>query len=518
MTTPTRQDIADAAAVRDLLLTIGREARSGLLAAAGELDCTLKIREGRLVHADGEEPTERLARALAAAGLLPEKALERVLSVARTGRHGLFRILEDLALLDVDDIPRFERIRLETMFRIAVGGAGPWQWRESPQSGSGGDGVLNLLAHALAVQLEPRDLIAWAGRPDDLRFRQPADDAWGRIETGARETIAAMDGTASLRDVLAASRLPGRQALVWLAMAGRLGWLADPAAATATAVSDHFDAPAAAPDDDSGLAVLDELEEIEEFEDLEILDDAQPIEIEPEAVMGAAAESPPPPAASAATPAAAARAFWQVPPPADLHARLDVPEGAAGQGLAQAYSRRFRELQKAEAAHPGSPAIATWRKALLDAYRVLGHSDARAMYEADSGGGDAAGRVTREMAKRTLADGIRQIRSGHPWEGARTVQEALNWDDSLAEAWVALGFVQASRDDDPEELESALQSFDRAVTLAPDNGVLRYFRAVANWHLGHREAFSGDAAWLNERRDRAPSAWPRFLSETGAGA
>jgi hypothetical protein len=122
------------------------------------------------------------------------------------------------------------------------------------------------------------------------------------------------------------------------------------------------------------------------------------------------------------------------------------------------------------------------------------------------------------MAKRTLAEGIRQIRSGHPWEGARAVQEALNWNDSLAEAWVALGFVQASRDDDPEEIEAAAESFDKAATLAPDNPVLRYYRAVANWHLGRKEAFAADAAWLNERGERAPAAWPRFLAETGAAA
>ena len=508
MTTPTRQETEDVAVMRDLLLTIGREGRSGLFAAGG--DCILKVRDGRLVHADGEEPSERLARALAAAGVLPEKALDRVLSVARTGRQGLYRILEDLALLGEDDIPRYERIRLETMFRLAVGGTGPWRWTESPQKGSGGESVLNLLAHALAIQMEPRDLIAWAGRPDDLVFHPPIDDVWGRIEAGARETIAAMDGKRSLRDVLAASRLSGRHALVWLALASRLGWIGPSADLKAPATPEPT-----AENDDSGLMVLDELEVIDEHEDLEILEDVEPVAEDDAEVVPAAASAAP---SADPEPALEAPEFWQTAPPADLYARLGVPSGSAGQGLAQAYSRRFRILQKIGDEHPDDPRIEAWRKAVLDAYRVLGHADARALYEADKGEGDPAARVTREMAKRTLADGIRQIRSGHPWEGARAVQEALNWNDSLAEAWVALGFVQASRDDDPEEIEAAAESFDKAATLAPDNPILRYYRAVANWHLGRKDAFAADAAWLNERLDRAPAAWPRFLTETGAAA
>ncbi len=514
MTTPVRQEIEDAAEMRDLLLAIGREGRSGLFAASGDHDCILKVRDGRLVHADGEEPSERLARALAAAGVLPEKALDRVLSVARTGRQGLYRILEDLALLGDDDIPRYERIRLETMFRLAVGGTGPWRWSESPQKGSGGESILNLLAHALAIQMEPRDLIAWAGRPDDLVFHPPTDEVWGRIEAGARETIAALDGRRALREILAGSRLSGRHALVWLALASRLGWIgpaADaPAAAAVTA------APTPSDDhDDSGLMVLDELDAIEEYEDLEILEDIEPV------AEDSAADAPvvdPGAPVVADVEAEATSEFWQEAPPADLYARLDVPSGAAGQGLAQAYSRRFRILQKLEAERPNDPRVETWRKAVLDAYRVLGHADARTLYEADTGKGDPAARVTREMAKRTLAEGIRQIRSGHPWEGARAVQEALNWNDSLAEAWVALGFVQASRDDDHEEIEAAAESFDKAAQLAPDNAVLRYYRAVANWHLGRKDAFAADAAWLNERRDRAPAAWPQFLAEIGAAA
>src|SRR5690606_32828384 len=126
-----------------------------------------------------------------------------------------------------------------------------------------------LLAHALATKVEPRELVEWAGHPERRVFRAPSgDEAWTRIEGGAREVIASLDGTRSLRDVLAASALPGRQALVWLAIASRLDWLAEPGTAAAVA-------PAPAVEDEAAeLEVLDELEVIEEDEDLEVVEEA----------------------------------------------------------------------------------------------------------------------------------------------------------------------------------------------------------------------------------------------------
>lgn len=488
-----REEWDNPVALRDNLLAIGREGRSGLLLSGGEQPFTLKIRDGRLVNANGEEPTERLARALAAAQVLPDKSVDRVVAMARTGRQGLLRVLMDLALVDEDDIPKFERIRLETAFRIAVGGTGPWQWRPMETQGTGGEFVLNLLAHALATQVEPRELVEWAGHLERRVFRAPpGDEAWRRIEGGAREVIASLDGTRSLREVLTASTLPGRQALVWLAIASRLDWLTEPGAASAVVPAQ------AAGRETAELEALDELEVIEEGEDLEAVEEAGSSQPEP--------DGPPLPPADAVP-------FWHKRPSADLFARLDLPAGAAGQGVAQAYSRRFRELQKAAEEHPDDRRVETWRKALLEAYRILHHPEARALYEsmADE---EAPSKVIGEMSKRALSEGIRQIRAGHLWEGTRAVQEALSWNDQMAEAWVALGFVQASRDDDPEELAAAAESFDKAVALAPEYGTLRFYRAVLRRALGRPE-FAEDAAWLQQNADRAPAAWARFLADEG---
>lgn len=487
-------------ALWDQLIDTARSRAGGLLAHGGAQPVVCSIVDGALVEVEGAVSDTRVAEALVQSGLIPAKTAERALSMMRTGRTSLEHVLRDLGLLTDDDRNEFDRVRKEAIFRDILLGEAPWEWRSVRLDGDNGVAVLPLLVQVLAVRAEPRDLVAWAGHPERCRFADP-DDLFATLPEAAQATLKRMDGSTPLRDVLESGSLPGRIALAWLAVGTRAGWLRPPGEAAGAAVSEP--AAAAAPGTTAPDAEL--LEVVDD--ELEILDDLEVVDLD-------AGDSE---RVEAAAPEPEAEAFWTQRPPADLHARLGLPGDAAGQGLVQAYSRRFRQLKVLAEEHPGDRRIETWQRAVLDAYRILNHAEARKAYAQalQRGESDPVAVVVQEMAKGALAQGIRQLRGGHPFEGGKAIQESLSWREDLPEAWVALGFFQASREDE-EDVQAAAESFRRAASLASGNPKLRYFQAVSAWFSGDRGTFDADRAWLaGLPSEQLPEAWQRFLESVG---
>jgi tetratricopeptide (TPR) repeat protein len=238
---------------------------------------------------------------------------------------------------------------------------------------------------------------------------------------------------------------------------------------------------------------------------------------EPEFVSEPAEAEPPPAKVAAAE--ISSKKFHDGPVPGGIYECLGLPEGAAGQGIAQAYSKRLRRIQKLLDERHGDRQIEAWKEALLRAYRIVNHSEALAIYdkmvlERGSPEGVAA-YVVSEMGKKSLARGIQNLRRGNVFEGAKSIHESITWLPDSAEAWLALGFYQASLEES-DEAGQALVSFGKALELAPDNGRIRYLHAVTAHYCGDRSSFDNDREWLNKNAESAPSAWAAFLSHLKA--
>ncbi len=619
MSSETRT-LATRAELWDLVLQISDQELTGLLALSGENPFVMQLDNGRVSGVDGTVPDEVLAESFVTAGLVSEQAMGRVQATARVSRSRLGRILGDLGMMSPgDDDIAPEEVELGGAFKYLLGCDGPWEWRQvSHDPGDLSLAIPEQMASAFSATASPRELTDWAGRFEDLRpVAVP-----GGLPVSVREFLHTLDPGLELRDILKDGGLPPRDALAWIAISLKAGWIANEEteivddsgteepemieedaleeveilleeddrerAAEDESEADYDDLLILGDDDEDTLLDSDEIiigaddtDELPPGDDLDELDavlagghadetaeleagdgdvplvlddepgpgseatavdpepdmaeeegaadEPEPIELfeepdgdtdaEPIELVDEETDPEPTPEPAAAEPASAAdggkrQKFFEKPVPDSIYQRLGLPDGAAGQGIAQAYSKRFRRVQKLLSEEPASERLAAWKDGLLEAYRILSHTEAATLYEKMTTGAEAKGvaaTVMNEMGQRALDRGLGQIREGVSFEGAKSLQESLSWRTDLPEAWVALGFYQASLEDD-EETQSAVESFTKALELDPDNGTYRYYRAVAADFAGMPDVYEQDKAWLAENPAQAPGSWSAFES------
>lgn len=507
------ESIQDRQELWDRLVCLADDASSGLLAQAGEAPMICRVAAGAIVEIDGDVAASAFHEAVVSSGLAKAQTVQRALAASRIARTDLVTVLAELGVLAEGDEEKLENIRYEAALRGLILGDGPWEWRPMAIDGEG-PLLLPIVARTLAGAVEAKQLGLWGGAMTRMQFESPNSAAWQVLPKQVQAFLSQITPASDLRALLASGRLPPREALTWVAIGLRLAWLTSP-----DAVKPPAKTPAAG--DDQALEIKEE--PAVGAEEPEIIEDAV-LELEPEAETAGDAEvlefaeadvvEPAPPAAPVAPVAAAAPKFYEQPVPASIYERLGLPEGAAGQGVAQAYSKRTRRVQKMLEESPGDPLLEAWKLGLLKAYRIISHSVALALYEKLSGAGEAgdvADRVAEEVGKKALARGLQQLRRGNPFEGAKAIQEALTWLPESAEAWLALGFYQASLDD-PDEFEQAFISFSRAVELAPDNPQSHYFRGVTAHFAGRSGDFDVERQWFEANPHAHLEAWQEFTA------
>ncbi|RMF17170.1 MAG: hypothetical protein D6761_04775 [Candidatus Dadabacteria bacterium] len=535
-----------------LLVEIGRDRKSGLIAAGAPHGLLCRVREGCIVGTEGDLPADDWGVSLAAASTLADATVERAIAMAQIARVAPARLLAELGLADEATVEGWAAVAI---FRAIVLADGPWEWRELPIDDAGqGVSVLDALARALA-SADSVQLGRWGAPLNDLVFvanMAQVED----IDRDAASWLAGLTEPRPLKDLLREPVESPRLTLAWCAIARNAGWLSP--AGTGDAEDASGAETSATAMDTPELEAMIEVEPVEQADtdDFVVLDDNQEIaevdvlldaseasespdvDVLPEAEAVVAADNEPvvaeasveaveepliepapivePEPAPVVEAEPVRKRFYEVAVPADIHKRLGVPPGAAGQGVLQAYSKRYRRVQKLLAENPGDPVLEAWRSGLLHAYRILNNAEALTWYERVASRGDEpdpAGYVAREMAGRAYERGLALLRGGDLIEAGKALQEALNWDDSNAQAWLALGLQQAAHDDDPDEIASAYRSFSQAVHYAPQDPHAHYYRAVAARYAGAQDAFAEEQAWLEQHADVAPDAWSRFRDQ-----
>lgn len=94
---------------------------------------------------------------------------------------------------------------------------------------------------------------------------------------------------------------------------------------------------------------------------------------------------------------------------------------------------------------------------------------ARAPYEGDATGGDAAFEDARSEAKEQTAFGIKVAQNGLWKEAAYRWERAVQIDPTYAAAWNNLAIAYEQRGD----FDKAREAYEKAVTLDPENLMFR---------------------------------------------
>jgi len=522
-------------------------------------------------------PISAQARAAVRQGI-PEKTVKRAMSMARSARRSLPDMLIELGAADEVKFADVVADAVIEALDTVLASDGPWQWRDGKPEGAPVADVLRALVRHLA-QVPAKKLAAWSGNPNKRRFKQPEDDLWVQVDGPMQAWFSAHDGRRELRALLADAPVSAREALAWMTVGIQLGWLpavgkraptvASTPEATATEpafldtpdditeveTADENDAvpedespasipvadvdPIAAPDaedepnaDAPPLVELDEAPaaqaesqpaeqptgggEAEELFDLDAAESKPAADAAPSAPESPSEPSPAEPQPQN-TAGQSRKPFYASPPSQDLYARLGIPAGTAGQGVAQAYSKRFRVIKKAVKKHGEDRRLLRWQEALLCAYQILQDEEAAELYDrlASKGVGDPERQTFVQMSEEAFRQGVTALQDGQVYEAGRAFKEAVKWDDRYVDAWAMLGLVQAWMDE-PEDTRAALDSFHRAVELSPERADLRYYRAVAAHYAGDTATFEEDRAWLDRDGIEPPEAWSAFKQAAAA--
>lgn len=521
------QTITDNFELWDILATVADRGESGLFALAGKTPIVCRIAKGNVVEVDGEIQPEIVEGVVASAGIAKLETIRRAAITAKIARTDLVAVIADLGVLAEGEQMQLDALKVEAMLRAAILSDGPWEWRPMACEGEG-PSLLPALVRTLGFGADVKLLSAWSGPLQTLHFRQPKTPGWKSAPEQVRNLMSTVSPASELRTILAAGILPPREILAWLTLALRLKWLTvddietppepsiEPEPLEPIETADALDEITVLLDREfeaSEEILFEATEEVLELDDSDVVElDAEIAEVveEPEIVEEAEVQSEP-----EITP----KKFHDGPVPDGVYDCLGLPEGAAGQGIAQAYSKRLRRIQKLLDERPGDRQIEAWKEALLRAYRIVNHSEALAQYDKlvqERGNAEGvAAHVVAEIGKKSLARGIQNLRRGNLFEGAKSIHESITWLPDSAEAWLALGFYQASLDEE-DEADQALVSFGKALNLAPESAQIRYLHAVTAHFCGDRAGFENDREWLNQNAERAPSAWAAFLSHLKA--